>query len=1070
MQFLFADGLLQRIYHACNFQTIFRPVTLLILVISHATVWANNHEVANDNRPKIIRPNISITGKVNDEQGNPLQGASVKIKGSDHGTTTDASGRFSLANVDTKSILVVTFIGFETNEFSVGDGRNLQIKLKADTRQLGEIVVSGYSSQKKKEFTGSAARVSGEQLANRPVPSFDQALAGQAAGVSITSNGGAIGATPVFRIRGFNSITLSSYPLIIIDGVPMFTDNVGNTAQNSPLADINPNDIESLDILKDASATAIYGSRAANGVVVITTKRGKKGKAKITYDGWIGANTPPRLPQLLGAADYVAIKNEAMTNAGLAPAYNVQKAADGSTIDTRWYDYLYHTGLSQSHNVSVAGATDATSYFVSAGFTDQNGFIVKNSFDRKSLRFNIDHHITKAFTIGVNASYSNSVNANLTSGIGSAFALNNLTREVMVLPPNLSPYNPDGSWNINGNSIGYGANTILSGYYNPVPVIENDKYTSESNNLIANIYADYEIFKGLKIKTSYSLNNLSVENKSFSNPYQGGGFSTNGSATNSSIKNKRSDWTTTLNYGTSIGEDHNFSILGGYEEIHTNTNNWGVTRQNLNDRYFTTFEGSFSTISSSSGSLGENGFKSFFSSLNYNFRKKYLFSGSFRRDGFSGLANGLQYGNFGGGSMGWNIFEEAFFKDSKLSDVFSSLRVRGSYGQVGNLNGIGDFPSLSLYSSGVYGAVAALSFSQAGNKSLTWETSKKTDFGLNFGLWNERLTVEADYFYNNIDGMILNADQAPSRGIPGSPSNSITTNVGSMYNKGLELTLNGQMINSRDFRWTSNINVSLVKNRVTSLANNNKDIIGSSGLESSNITRVGNSLGSIFVVRTTGINPDNGLRMYLNNKGETVQYNPVGSKWTYLSGATAPTLDGTLDGTIVGAAIPTWFGGFNNTFTYKQFDIFAGFVFSGGNKMYNGTKATLMDQRFFNNQTDVLRRWTKPGDITDVPKLVYGDQYASGSTLPHSANVEDGSYMKLKSASIGYTLPAGILANSTFSSVRFYGMVTNILLWTKYTGSDPEISANGNSNTAPGADKNSVPAGRSFTFGVTVNL
>lgn len=1041
-----------------------QPVSYTI--IDKTIVIKPQDKPANGSPPKPEpAPPIVVKGKVLNEKGEPFAGVVIAIAGTNNAVTTDNDGAFTLSCPDNNAMLTFSFLGYKKQQLRLGGRQMLRIVMEPDLSLLNEVVVSGYTVQKRSEFTGSSAHIDAQAVADKPVPSFDQALAGQATGVSITSNGGALNAAPVFRIRGINSIQLSSYPLIIIDGITAFTGDVGSTVENNPLADLNPNDIASIEVLKDASATAIYGSRAANGVVVITTKKGQKGKTKVTYDAWAGLNTPPRLPKLLNAEEYVMIKNEALKNAGSDPAFFLQQKPDGSYVDTKWYDYVYHTGQSQNHSLSISGANDATSYYISLGYTDQDGFIVKNNFSRKSARVNLEHQLIRNIRIGTNMTYSNSINNSLTDGVNHAFSLNNLAREVMVLPPNLSPFNNDGSYNIVGNSIGYGANTILTGYYNPLPMIEHDKYSSESNTFLGGVYLEWELVKGLKFKIDYSLNNLNVENRAFNNPYQAGGYSSNGSATNTMNKNRRTDLTPTLNYAGTIARDHNINILAGYEEIHTTTNSWGVTRQNLNDRYFETFEGSFANISRSTGSLGENGFRSYFGNLNYDYKKKYLLSVSYRRDGFSGLAEGHKYGNFAGGSLGWDLMKENFLLHSSLAKNISELKLRASYGQVGNIN-IGDFPSLSLYSSGVYGGLAALSPSQTGNADLGWETSKKTDIGLDISLLEDRFSIVADYYNNNIDGMILDVQQAPSKGIPG---NSITSNVGSMYNRGFELGINAHLMDKGGFTWSASFNLSTVKNRVTALANNNTDI-WSSGIETSNITRVGSPVGAIYVVKTIGVNPDNGLRMYINRNGETVEYNPVGSKWTYLDGKEASALDAYGDGFIAGSAIPTYYGGFNNNFSYKHFDLYIGFVYSGGNKMYNGTRGTLLDNRFFNNEKDILRRWTTPGQVTDIPKVVYNDQYASGSVLMHSANVEDGSYVKLKNVSLGYNFPSQWYSKVGISSLRIYASAGNFILYTKYTGSDPEISANGDSNTAPGRDKNSVPAGKTFMLGLTAGF
>ncbi|HEY4148449.1 MAG TPA: SusC/RagA family TonB-linked outer membrane protein [Chitinophagaceae bacterium] len=1009
---------------------------------------------------------VTITGTVKDDKGQPLAGVTIMEKGKDNMVVSGTGGDFKMVVTNQDAILVFSYVGYKQQEIRITSGKVIDVTLSPGTSQLHDVVVSGYTVQNRAEFTGSSAHIDGKVIENRPVPSFDQALAGQAAGVKITSDGGSLNATPVIRIRGTNSINLSSYPLIVIDGITSFNGNVGFSAavENNPLSSINTDDIESIEVLKDASATAIYGSRAANGVVVITTKKGKLGKVRVTYDGYFGITKKPKLPELLGAADYVKIKDESEVNSGLAPTYFLGKNADSSVQETKWYDYLYHSGQSQNHNLSISGASESTNYFISLNYSNQNGFLVKNTFVRKSARVNLDHRLIKGLHIGTNFTYSDAVNNNLTTGINNSFGKNNLTRESMVLPPNVLPYNPDGSYNISGNSLGFGPNTNLTGYFNPLPIIDHDKYTSASNNFLGLVYADWELFKGFKVKTNYSVNSLNVLNTNFGNPYQGNAFGSNGSATNQYTTNYRTDFTNTINYTTTIAKDHHINALAGYEEIHTVVNGSSTTLTGLTDAYFQTFAGGFTTISSANGSYTENGYRSYFGNVFYDYKKKYLLSASFRRDGFSGLAINHKFGNFGGGSIGWNLSNENFYINSALAKTVSDVKIRASYGQVGNVN-IGDYAASSLYSPGTYGGVATLALSQTGNPDLKWETSKKTDIGINIGLWQNKITLDADYYNNNIDGLILAAPQSPSKGIPG---NSINTNVGSMYNRGFEFDIQAHIIDGGAFHWTAGFNISTLKNRVTALANNTD--IWTNSLETTNITRVGYSVASVYVVKTNGVNPANGLRTYVNRNGATVQYNPVAGAWSHPDGTTASAMDAYGDGVVMGPTLPTYYGGFNNSFKYRNFDLYVNIVFSGGNQIYNGTKATLLSNQFVNNQVDILRRWTTPGQVTDIPALHYNDQQASGNVLPNSFNVESGAYIKLGTTSLGYNIPAKLYNKAGVSSIRLYGSASNIILHTRYTGSDPEISANGDSNTAAGRDKNSVPAGKSFTLGINVGF
>ena len=1013
---------------------------------------------------ELIKPAaMDVRGEVKDTKGEPLPGVTIMIKGTSLGIQTDVNGSFKLSVPDGDAVLVFKFIGFKTQEVAVGGRQTINVIMEDAPSELSEVVVSGYSTQSRAEFTGSAAHIGGKALTERPVTSFDQALAGQAAGVKITSSSGSLNSPPVFRIRGSNSISSSSYPLIIIDGVTAFTGNVGNSAENNPLSTINPEDIESAEVLKDAAATALYGSRGTNGVMVITTKKGKQGIAKVTYSAFVGVNKTPKLPQLLSAEDYVTIKNEALANNGSAPLFALGKNPDGSTLRTNWYDYMYQTGISHNHNLSVSGGSAATHYFMSANYANQTGFLVKNTFERGGTRFNLDHKLTKSLTIGANVSYTNTLNNNLTSGFDNAFGLNNLVRMSMVLPPNVSPFNPDGSYNTNAAGLGAGPNSTLTGYYNPLPQLEHDKFTSESKAFIGNIFAELEIVKGLTGKINYSLNDLNTVNMGFSNPYQAGGFAANGSATNTNGVNRRTDILGQLTFNRTFGK-HHVNAFGVYQEIYTKSTSWGVTRQNVNDRFYESFFGSYGTVSGSSSNFTETGIKSYLGSASYDYDKRYLLSVSFRRDGLSSLAQ--KWGNFPAVSAGWNIAEEEFFKKSAFSKTISTLKVKGGYGITGNSSGVGAYAFASLYSSGVYGGLPALSPSQIGNPELTWETSKKSDVGLTVGLWNNRITIDADYYNNNNDQLILNVPQTASKGIPG---NSLTRNIGSLYNRGVELNIEAHIIDKGKFRWTSSFNISTISNKVTSLAPGVNDL-WTSGLETSNITRVGYPLGAMFVVQTNGVNPANGLRTYVNRNGQTVQFNPRTSGWTYLDGTTAPTLDAYGDGVIMGTTLPKYYGGFNNTFNYGNFDMTLNFTFSGGNLIYNGTKATLLDNRFFNNQVDILRRWTTPGQVTDIPKLHYNDQQASGSVLMHSYNVEDGTFIKLNYAALGYRVPSKLLTKAGIASLRVYATAGNFILHTKYTGSDPEISANGDSNTAGGRDKNSLPAGKTFTFGLSVGF
>lgn len=1026
---------------------------------------------------------IMLKGKVADALNTPLFGASVTVKGSKIAAITNQQGEFSLkSSVKFPVTLKVSSVGYTTLELVLNSQDFVTINLKESTNQLDEVVVSsGYFIQKKAEFSGSVAAISAKQLQNRPATSFDQLLGGQATGIDIIQPSSILNSTPVIRVRGINTITSGLFPLVVVDGVTVFVGAIGGLIGNNPLSDINPNDIQSIDVLKDASAAAIYGSRAANGVMVITTKKGKIGKPKVSYDTWVSRATPYNLPELLGAEDYVMIKNEALRNAGKTEGFFLSKNADGSTVNTNWYDVAFRPGISHNHNVSVSGANDATSYYFSVGYTNQNSFIKNNTFERYVTRLNISHQLNKSVSVGANVMYSNGKNVGPNTGAvasnsmsSSAYNTNYITNEPLarmtyVLPPNVPVYKADGTFSVqNGNSVGYGANIPATvgtiNAYNLALVQSQDLSSSENNTLLGNIFGEFTLLKNLKLRTSYGINNLQVTNKSFLNPIHGGGAASNGVATNTFTKFLRTDWVNTLTYNTSLGGVHNLNVLLGHEQIKTITDGWGASQTNVTDPTYTNFQGGFANIAPTGNMFSENALLSYFSNFMYDYKKKYFLSVNFRRDGLSALAEGNKFGNFGGGSVGWNIYEENFFKNSKMSKTFHNLKLRGSYGIVGNSE-IGDYPAIGTYNSFTYGGVPTLAYSQTANPNLQWETSEKLDLGFNFTMFNDRLSVEFDYYNNAVDGLILKAPASLSAGIP---NNYINANIGSLYNKGIEIGLNAIIANDGDFKWNMDLNISTLKNEVTSLVS---DVFVPSVFGVQNMTRVGYSIGSIFAVPCKGVNPANGQMIFINSEGKEVQYNHVGSpKWTYVSdGGAAPSIDNYKDGVMQDPSLPTVFGGFNNTFQYKNFDLNINFTFVTGNKLYNGTRATNSDQRYFNNATFIKDRWTTPGQVTEIQKLYYGDNVSAGFSFTSTSKVEDGSYLKLKNISLGYHIPVKGWLKDKFASAHIYLQAGNVFTITGYRGSDPEVSINGNSINS-GKDQNVPPNAQVLTVGLNVGF
>jgi TonB-linked SusC/RagA family outer membrane protein len=1024
----------------------------------------------------------AISGKVTDDKGEALIGASVLVKGTSVGTVSDLDGSFNLQAPAGAAALMVSYTGYLTKEVALTAASSYNVVLASDAVTISEVVVVGYGTQQKRNITGTISSIKGSDIANLAVQSFDQALQGRAAGVNVSIPNGVLNNPPVFRIRGINSINLSSFPLVVIDGVPTFTGDVsGSLSANNPLSNLNPADIESIEILKDASAAAIYGSRAAAGVVLISTKRGQQGKTRVNYDGWASWTSPARLPELLNAQEYVTIKNEAivnsnqLSNTNLAPQFFLD-TLNGQVVDTDWYDFVYRTGFSQNHALSFSGGTEKTNYFLSMGYTNQQGMIVANDFERRSFRLNLDHKMGKFLNIGATAGYSGNINRapNTGSLAGQAFSTAGLGRVPLITAPNVSPFTATGAYNIRSdNTIGRGRNLVQSGFYNPAPIIDLNRGISQSGQIQASVYAQANLAKGLAFRSQYGLDQLNTEDNIFYTPIHGDGFGQAGFAQNLYRRTDRWNWTNTIQYDATFAEKHNISLLAGNEQQYTKDERWGASRNQIADPFFTTYQGNFTTINPAGNFQGENYFLSYFGRANYDFNKIFLATFNLRQDEFSAFAPGKKRGLFWGSSVGLTLSELDFWKNS-LGNVFNYFRLRGSYGQVGNNNGIGDFASLASYSSGLYGPNATLTFSQAGNPDLTWETSKKTDVGINFGMFDDRITGEVTYFLNDIDGLILAAPQAPSKGIPG---NSILTNIGRMQNKGIEIGLSGTVLKNSKFSWTTNFNVTFMSNEVLSLAAGGADIFpATSGLERANIIRVGESIGSLFVVETPYVNPANGRRVFLDVNGREVQYShavPSGqSRWTYVdNGAAAPAIAQVRDGVVYGPTLPTWFGAWDNTLRYKNFDFNVQAQYSGGNFIYNGTKAGMRDLRFWNNHTDVLTRWQQEGDVTDIPRVVWLDNVSNGSAQPISANVEKGDFLRIRNLTLGYTLPSNsIFQKANISNFRVYVSANNAFLFTAYTGTDPEVSSNGNSNQAPGVDRNSVPMARTLLVGLNLSF
>lgn len=1023
-----------------------------------------------------------ITGTVTNDAGEAIPNASVLVKGTKIGAFTDTDGHFSLNVPSDAKSLVVSAIGFAETTIDINGRTNINISLKGVESNLEEVVVVGYGTRKRTEITGNISSVKAEAVQAKPIQTFDQALSGQAPGVQVSMSSGVVNAAPVFRIRGTNSISLSSYPLVVIDGIPSFTGNYSSTAASAnPLASINPVDIESIEIAKDASATAIYGSRAANGVLFITTKKGKKGQVRVNYNGWVGFAKPIGQPELLNAKQYVDFKTRAAANNPTATSmqYIQTKDANGKDIDTRWYDYVYRNAFSHNHNVNAAGGSENTSYYFSAGYTDQEGVFKRNDFKRFNGLLNLDSKFADIFSVGGKVSYSNEKNysASSTGSLsGSAFNTAGLGRLAFVLPPILAPYNNDGSYNLNGAAIG-SANNIKGvsslGYFNPVVQLENNRSDNEINRIQSSAYFQVKPINDLTLRTVYGIDYLLIDNDIFWSPKGGDGYSYNGYAWAGNSVYKTGVWTTTAQYTPKIGEVHNLNILAGIEETSRKNHGYGIQRENLSDPNYEYVQAGFTTNNPTNLFRGQNYLFSTFGSVGYNYAEKYFINGNLRQDEYSGL--GQKQGVFWGLSAGWELAKESFFNALNSSGKIQSLRLRGSYGKVGNIAGIGDFTPYSFFSSGIYGGQPTLYYSSVGNPSIEWETSTKLDVGVNFSLLENRLSGEITYYKNNIDGLILYVQQAPSTGVPSSPP----LNVGSMYNKGWEFSLTGYPVRKNDFSWETSINATFNNNMVTKLDPTLPFILSAtSDLETANRTQAGYPVGYIWVVRTNGVDAQTGKRIFVNKDGNNVYYQyysaPGTKTWSTKADGTetATTVNQANDAVMYANPHPKMTGGWTNNLRYKNFDMNVLVTYQTGNYIYYGSNAGLHDQRWWNNASDVLTdAWEKPGDANKkYAKPVYGDNVSNGSAMPMDINVFKGDFLKLRSLTLGYSIKGNALGTNKINSLRFYIGGQNLLTFTKYPGPDPEVSSNGNSTTALGVDRNTGVNARTMMVGVNLSF
>ena len=1010
-----------------------------------------------------------VTGTViSAEDDGPIIGASIVVAGTTIGTVTDHNGAFTLDVPSNAQKLIISYIGMKSVEVTVKP--IIKVSMESDSQNLDEIVVVGYGTQRKKDVTSAISKVGGEDLANLAAPSFDTQLAGRAAGVQVTTPSGVLGSGPQFKVRGMSTISASSQPLFIIDGMPLAVgdNSSGSTgmgmlyAEYNAMSDINPNDIESIEILKDGAATAIYGSRAANGVILITTKKGSKGRTSVNYDGYITAASPAKLHDLLGAKDFVTIANEKYENWGMKG----QAVYDPNGPDTNWNDYIFRTGFQHNHSLSASGGTDKSQYYVSLGFTEQEGIVRANDLNRLSLKADLTQQATKWFRIGLTRTIMNGVmnGENSLGGVGFAG-----TRML----PNVDVYNPDDptGYNIdaeNRKALGRGGNLsyIDNGVQNIVWALDNNVNRTTNTRVIGGGWGEITFMDGLTFKTQAGLDIANVRDYMYWDTESGDGYGYGGLIEEVNSTYATWNWQNVLNFTRTFNSVHNLTATAVQEYTHSETEYMDGSVYELSDPFF-----SEHIISNTFGQKdvggwkSENGLASYMFRANYNYDSKYYIGASIRYDGLSKLPKDTRWGTFWGASAAWRLSREKFWTEAPVNEWFNDLRLRASYATIGNSALGSDYPYLGTYGAKLVGPMAGIAWNVMGNNNLKWETTETFDIGLDGALFNNRMTFEIAYWQKNSKDLVLRVPTPPTMGIP---NNYYYDNIGKIKNSGFELTVGGTIINTKDWNWHSDINFSTVKNTVKELYG------GTDIIDNYTIIREGESYQSLYGYDYYGVNAANGNPIWRKADGSLVQFDTFGA-YDYAEydpsnpeDVSKPSSLTNDDRKILGKSMPTWYGGWNNTVTFRDFDLNVFFRFSGGNKLMNASRqSSLLNMDFANNGTELLGRWVSPEQPGDgmTPKIGYGDGAALfNDGFSDSHFVENASYLKLATLTLGYTIPKTIVSKLGMSKIRLYLQGQNLFTITGYSGLDPETQSRN------GVDWNGMPQQRSFTFGANVTF
>ncbi|TAN20313.1 MAG: SusC/RagA family TonB-linked outer membrane protein [Chitinophagaceae bacterium] len=967
---------------------------------------------------------IHLKGTVTDSTGTVLAGVTIQVKGTTVGSVTDASGKFEM-EVPDNAILIVSSVGFITQEIPVNGQSNLTIVLRTSNSGLNEVVVIGYGSQEKKDLTGAVSVVSSKEIANRPIVNLGEALQGQASGVEVTSNSGKPGAGLTIRVRGSSSISAGNDPLYVVDGIPM-TD----------VSTINPDDIQSISVLKDAASAAIYGTRAANGVVVITTKKGKSGQSNINFSAYYGVTSPTKMLPVLNAKQYQDYANEQKGSQVITDSM-VQ------ANDINWPDQVFRHGYQQNYQLSFSGGSEKTQHYISLNYMDQVGMIKPATYNRWSGRLNLSTQAAKWLKLSTNTTLTQSHNHDVTDN--ASVARGGVVLSALETPPTVPKFNPDGTIGINP----------LTGWENPLGAILGRYNKNLTNRLISDLNAEVTIWKGLAFKSRFGLDYGNYTDTYFLDPFLTTYGRQTGGQQSRTITNNLTWLSEQLLTYSAVWGKSSFSALAGWTAQNSNTTATTISGSFLNPIYrHLPWEEMYlrdSIKAPGTTAVDEWALMSYLGRVTYNYADKYLFEANIREDQSSKFAQGNRSAVFPSFSAGWRISQESFMQN--ITPV-SDLKIRVSWGQNGNQEGIGSYSYLPLSNvDPITGAVTAATIAP---KSLTWETTTQTDIGVDAVLLNGRISFSGDYYTKKTKNVLINIPLPSQAGFSTAP-----VNAASMQNTGEEFLISTKNVVKPHLQWNTSLNISFNQNKILSIGEGIKfmNAYGNIYTRGNSIALVqGYGLGEFYGYVADGVDPQTGHELYLT-KGKTKTDNPNPS-----------------DRVLMGSAQPQFVYGLSNDVTYNHFNLTVFIEGSQGNKIFNaGQLEAEAMVNSANQSTAVLKRWRKPGDITTVPGV--STNGSTNNSLISTRFLENGSYLRFKTITLSYSFTPAILEKVGMKAASVYISANNLFTITKYQGFDPEVNSYGNPgnsnddrNISLGVDNGAYPQAKMFIFGLNLDL